>query len=120
MQYIEAFYAFQFTLDYDSEAETSIHTYRSGPTNCRKFTSVIELLECRGQLCDVFKNIVWCHNENNAPHYLKSVSFVKGVPDFENPENVPKLIVLNDLMDCAHSTKVSELLTLWRWNYFFF
>ena len=64
------------------------------------------------QLCDiVFDNIVWCHTENNALHHLKNVSFVKGVPEFENPENVPTLIVMDDLMDSAYSTKVSELLT---------
>jgi len=39
----------------------------------------------------VFENIVWCQSENNAPHHLKNVTFVKGVPDFENPENVPTL-----------------------------
>jgi hypothetical protein len=49
------------------------------------------------------KNIVWCHSEDNAPHNLKDVSFVKDVLDFENPENVPTLIVLDDLMDSAYS-----------------
>ena len=33
------------------------------------------------------------------------------MPDFENPENIPTLIVLDDLMDTAYSTKVSELFT---------
>jgi hypothetical protein len=59
----------------------------------------------------VFKNIVWCHSENNAPHHLRNVTFVKGVPDFKNPENVHKLIVLDDLMDSAYSTKVCQLFT---------
>lgn len=54
---------------------------------------------------------MWCHSENNALHHLKSVSFVKGVPDFENPENIPTLIVLDDLMDSAYSTKVNQLFT---------
>ena len=54
---------------------------------------------------------MWSHSENNDPHHLKNVAFVKGVPDFENPENVPTLIVLDDLMDSAYSTKVSELFT---------
>jgi len=54
---------------------------------------------------------VWCHSENNSPHHLKNVTFDKGVPDFENPENVPTLIVLDDLMDSACSTKVSQLFT---------
>jgi hypothetical protein len=56
----------------------------------------------------VYKNIVWCHSENNAPHHLKDVSFVKGVPDFDKPEHVPTLVVLDDLMDSAYSTKVRE------------
>jgi len=50
-------------------------------------------------------------SENNAPHHLKNVTFVKGVPNFENPENVPKLVVLDDLIDSAYSTKVSQLFT---------
>jgi len=84
----------------------------AGPISCGKTIFEIRLIECREQLCDiVFHNIVWCHSENNVPHHLKNVSFVKGVLDFENPENVPTLIVLDDLMDSAHSTKVSELFT---------
>jgi hypothetical protein len=35
----------------------------------------------------------------------------QSVPDFENPDNVPTLIVLDDMMDSAYSTKVSELFT---------
>jgi hypothetical protein len=58
----------------------------------------------------VFENIAWCHSENNA-HQLKNVTFIKGVPEFENPENSPTLIVLDDLMDSAYSTKVSQLFT---------
>jgi hypothetical protein len=54
---------------------------------------------------------VWCHSENNAPHHFKNVTFVKGVPDLENPENVPTFIVLDDLMDSAYSAKVSQLFT---------
>jgi len=33
------------------------------------------------------------------------------VPDFENTENIPTIIVLDDLMDTAYSTKVSQLFT---------
>jgi hypothetical protein len=84
----------------------------AGPSACDKSTPVIKLIECREQLCDtVYKNIVWCDSENNAPHHLKDVSFVKGAPDFDNPEHVPTLITLDDLMDSAYSTKVSELFT---------
>jgi hypothetical protein len=59
----------------------------------------------------VFQNIVLCHSENSAPQHMQDVSFFKGVPDFENPDNVPTLIVLDDLMDSAYSTSVSELFT---------
>ena len=84
----------------------------AGPSSCGKSAFVIRLLECREQLCDIlFKNIVWCHSENNAPHHLQNVSFGKGVPDFSNPENLTALIVLDDLMDSAYTTEVSELLT---------
>ena len=40
---------------------------------------------------------------------MKNVPFVKCVPDYKNPENVPMLIVMDDLIDTAYSTKVSEL-----------
>jgi len=50
-----------------------------------------------------------CNSENNAPHHLKSVLFVKGVPEFENIENKPTLIELDDLMDSTYSTKVNQL-----------
>ena len=84
----------------------------AGPSSCGKSTSVIKVLDFKEQLCDiVFKNIVWRHSEINAPNHLKDVSFVKCVPDFENPENVYTLIVMFVLMDSAYSTKVSEIFT---------
>jgi len=84
----------------------------AGPCSCGKSNFVILLLVCREQLCDIaFENIVLCHNENNTLHHLKSVSFVKGVPEFEKPENIPTLIVLDDLMDSAYSTKVRHIYT---------
>ena len=52
----------------------------AGPSSCGKSTILIRLLECREQLCDIlFKNIVLCHNEKNAPHQLEIVSLVKRV-----------------------------------------
>jgi predicted AAA+ superfamily ATPase len=69
----------------------------AGPRSYGKTTFVIRLLECREHLCDiVFTNIVWCQSENNAPDHLENVTFVKGVPDFENPDNEPTFIVLDD------------------------
>jgi hypothetical protein len=62
----------------------------AGRSACGKSTFEIKLKECREQLSDtVYKNIVWCRTENNAPHQLKDVSFVKDVPHFDNPEYVP-------------------------------
>jgi hypothetical protein len=46
-----------------------------------------------------------------APVYLENVTFVKGVPEFQNPDSTPTLIVLDDLMDTAYSTQVSQLFT---------
>ena len=84
----------------------------AGPSSCGKSPFVITLLECREQLCDIaFKNIGWCQSENNAPHHLQNFSFVKVEPEYENQENVPTLIVMDDLMDSAYATKVSELYT---------
>ena len=55
-------------------------------------------------------NIVWYNFENNAPNRLQNVSFVKGVQEFENPEIITTLIVLDDLMNSAYSTKVANYL----------
>ena len=42
---------------------------------------------------------------------MQNVSFIKSVPEFENPENVLTLIVLDDLTESAYFKKVSELFT---------
>jgi hypothetical protein len=55
-------------------------------------------------------NIVWCHSENNAPHHLNDVSFVTGVPEFEDPEDIPTLIVLDDIIDSAYSKKSQRII----------
>ena len=46
-----------------------------------------------------------------SPASLVKRIIFKGVPEFEIPENVPTLIVLDDSMDSAYSTKMSELFT---------
>jgi len=64
----------------------------------------------QGATSDIlFVKILWCYCESNATHNFKNVSFVKGVPDFENPENIPTLKVLVELMDSAYSTKVIQV-----------
>jgi len=42
---------------------------------------------------------------------VKDVSFLEVFQEFENPENVSKFTVLNDLMHSAYSTTVSQLFT---------
>ena len=46
-----------------------------------------------------------------TPASLEKVSFLKGVPNCENPENVTTLTVFDDLMDSEYSTNVSESFT---------
>jgi len=77
----------------------------AGPSICGNSTFVIWFTECRDLLCGtVYKNIIWCRSENNVPHHFIGVSFVKGVPDFNNPENMPTIRVLDDWMDSVYST----------------
>ena len=57
---------------------------------------------CLKILCDVIVK--------KAPHHLKNAHLLKAYQT-EKPENVPTLIVLDNLMDSASSTKVSELFT---------
>ena len=76
------------------------------------FTFGTGFFECREKFCDfAFEIIVWCHSENNDPHHLKSESFLKGEPDFENTEHILTHLVLNDLMDSAYFINVSQLFT---------
>ena len=47
---------------------------------------------------------------------MQNDSFVKRLPEFENPKNSRTIIVLDDLMDSAYYTKVSELFTKWSYH----
>ena len=89
---------------------TSIHSYRCKTNSCGKSTFVKRLWECKEHLSDfVFINIMYCYSENIAPHHSNCIWFVKGVPAYENPENMPTIVLLNDLIGSAYSTKVSKL-----------
>jgi hypothetical protein len=84
----------------------------AGPTFCGKSTFITKFIQCRDELCDIsFEKIVWCHSEDTAPHHLHNVSFFEGIPSFDNPDNIPTLFVLDDLMSTAYSKKVSDLFT---------
>jgi hypothetical protein len=50
--------------------------------------------------------IIRYRSENNAPHNLKGISLVEGIPYSENPANKLMHIELDDWMDSAYSKKV--------------
>lgn len=95
----------------------------SGPSFAGKTSLVVEIINNARDITNVdFKKIIWCYSEKSSvTSVLRSITndqkekiqFVKGVPDeFENEENVPQLIILDDLMNEASTAKrVAELFT---------
>lgn len=92
----------------------------SGPSNAGKTSLVIHILN-NPHLIDVeFSKIIWCYAEKNTvPSILdrlneeqrRKISFQHGVPDeFENRNNLPILVILDDLMD-ESSKRVAEIFT---------
>lgn len=95
----------------------------SGPSFAGKTTFVIELINNSKDLIDVdFRKIIWCYSEQNAiadvvrklaHEHKQKIRFVKGVPDeFHNENNVPQLVILDDLMnETASAKRVAEVFT---------
>jgi len=66
----------------------------SGPSSCGKSTFVI-LCWSAGSNFDTLRLKILCGvSENNVPNHLKSETFVKGISDYENHENIPTFILL--------------------------
>ena len=86
----------------------------SGPSGCGKTTFTKSLLENLNEYVHPrIKRIIWCFAESNAiPKYLHlntSILFHQGIPEkFENPSNIPTLIILDDLMQEANNIRVCE------------
>lgn len=89
----------------------------AGPSGCGKSTFTLNLLNnIEDIITPLIEKVVWCHAENNAiPESLKNknnIEFYNGIPDnFDNRENKPMLIILDDLMMDAFNAKVCELFT---------
>lgn len=91
----------------------------AGPSGSGKTTFTTTLLEnLIVYVHPRIQRIIWCYAESNAiPERVKTqlntpISFHQGIPEkFENPLNVPTLIILDDLMQEANSTRVCELFT---------
>lgn len=87
----------------------------SGPSGSGKTTFLKNLLENMDDLVSerVFR-VLWCYAEKAAIPTIQSdnLTFHKGIPDvIENIENVPMLIVLDDLMNEVYNSQISELFT---------
>lgn len=95
----------------------------AGPSFSGKSTLVVGIINAGREIIDVnFKKIIWCFAEKNSVKSIlpqinnaqrEKIHFVNGVPDeFENPDNEPQLVILDDLMSESNSAKtVSELFT---------
>lgn len=92
-----------------------------GPSGCGKTTYTVNFLNQLDRLVDVpIVKILWCYTEENAlatqklilPAQRRKISYHRGLPDtFENRDNVPMLIILDDLMAEANSSAICELFT---------
>lgn len=87
----------------------------SGPSGCGKTSFLIEILENIDWIIHPrVTKIVWCYSENNSipKTDIKNIRYLQGVPDFiDNLENKPMLVILDDLMNNADNSKISELFT---------
>lgn len=93
----------------------------SGPSGSGKTTFTINLINNLNRMVDIsIKKILWCYSEENALRTQKmikdqqrnKISYHKGLPDsFDNENDVPMLIILDDLMMEASSAKICEVFT---------
>lgn len=95
----------------------------AGPSFSGKSTLVVGIINNADRIVNVkFKKIIWCYTERNAVTSIEQkinseqrqkIKFVKGIPnEFENNNNEPTLVVLDDLMSESNSAqKVADLFT---------
>lgn len=84
----------------------------AGPSYSGKTTFTLELLKNLDCMVDEKINkVIWCYGENNAKRKINglNIDYRQGIPDvFENKENKPILVILDDLM-MENSKSVCEL-----------
>jgi hypothetical protein len=87
----------------------------SGPTGSGKTSFCVRFLENLDTLCNERRfdgGIYWCFSEKTAvPRIRRDVRFHEGVPDFANERGVPRLFILDDLLNDVYSRQVCDLFT---------
>lgn len=91
----------------------------AGPSGAGKTVFTCQLLHNLGIFNKKIKKVIWCNNEKAAwpqreklPAHIE-IEFLDALPQhFENIDNVPVLIILDDMMtDATSSIQVCELFT---------
>lgn len=91
----------------------------AGPSTCGKTFFTCQLLNNLEIFNKKIQKVIWCNNEKAAlpareklPQNVE-IEFLDALPqNFENNDNVPMLIILDDMMtDATSSIQVSELFT---------
>lgn len=93
----------------------------SGPSGSGKTTFTLDLINNLNRLVEpLIENILWCYSEDNAlrtqnqinEQQRQKIKYHKGLPEsFENPDDTPMLIILDDLMMEANNSMLCELYT---------
>lgn len=91
----------------------------SGPSGAGKTVFTCQLLHNLDIFSKIIKKVIWCNSEKGAiprretlPDDLDTEFMYKIPQNFENSENEPTLIILDDMMtDATSSNLVSELFT---------
>lgn len=93
----------------------------AGPSGCGKTHYTISLINALPKIVDTeISSILWCYSEENSlrtqdlivPEQRQKIRYHKGMPEsFENTNDEPMLIVIDDMMNEATSTKICDLFT---------
>jgi hypothetical protein len=92
----------------------------SEPSGCGKTSICVQLHIDLDRLCTVsdFRDMVWCFSEDAVVprgHLTgagRRVVYHRGIPDFEEANEEPRLVVLDDLLNEAYSRDVGDLFTI--------
>jgi hypothetical protein len=82
----------------------------AGPSGCGKTVFVETLLKCPDMFSTEFTEIIWCYSIEQPIYNNIQARFIKGLPDENEFDGSPKLVILDDLMQESNE-KVSKLFT---------